>query len=115
MLKAMLPNGHSLPASTGVAELDGVLGGLYWGDNVLWEGSELADVRPFVDAFARGRASFGNAFAVVGERTPEEAAAALPGFAVLDARPGQELAPLPVLLAAIRRAAERGRPAALVF
>jgi transcriptional regulator with XRE-family HTH domain len=98
-----------------VAELDGVMGGLYWGDNVLWEAPELADVRPFVDAFARGRASYGSAFAVVGERTPEEAAAALPGFAVLDARPGQELAHLPALLAAIRRVAERGRPTALVF
>ena len=35
----MLQNGHPLPASTGVAELDGVLGGLFWGDNVLWEAS----------------------------------------------------------------------------
>src|SRR5689334_1760907 len=112
--EAMLQNGHPLPASTGVAELDGVLGGLFWGDNVLWEAPELADVRPFIDAFAAGRAAYGSAYAVSVERTPEEAAAALPGFGVLDARPGQELAHLPALLAAVRRTADSGRPTALV-
>ena len=39
-------------ASTGVAELDHALGGLYWGDNVVWEVEESGSVDPFVRAIA---------------------------------------------------------------
>lgn len=48
-------------AGTGVAELDRALGGLYWGDNVVWvwEGGGLSSQALFYDAIARRREDFG--------------------------------------------------------
>ena len=42
-------------AGTGVAELDRALGGLYWGDNVVWvwEAAEISSQALFYDAIAR--------------------------------------------------------------
>jgi hypothetical protein len=37
-------------ASTGVAELDGALGGLFWGDNVVWEPEDGTSAEPFYRA-----------------------------------------------------------------
>ena len=48
-------------AATGVAELDHALGGLYWGDNVVWvwEAGELSSQWLFYDAIAQRREDFG--------------------------------------------------------
>ena len=44
-------------AGTGVAELDRALGGLYWGDNVVWvwEGGAVSSQGAFYNAIARRR------------------------------------------------------------
>ena len=39
-------------ASSGIPELDRALGGLFWGDNVVWEFEAVDDRRPFWDAIA---------------------------------------------------------------
>ena len=39
-------------ATTGIDELDEALGGLYWGDNVVWEVEDDDAIRPFYDAVA---------------------------------------------------------------
>ena len=36
------------PATSGIADLDRTLGGLFWGDNVVWELRRNASVEPFV-------------------------------------------------------------------
>ena len=49
----MLPDAPSEPrVSTGLDALDEVLGGLYWGDNVVWQ-LDRAPVEPFYRAIAR--------------------------------------------------------------
>ena len=59
-------------AATGVAELDHALGGLYWGDNVVWvwEASELSSQWLFYDAIAQRREDFGAAGYVVTSTDP---------------------------------------------
>ena len=48
----MLPDAPSEPrVSTGLEALDEVLGGLYWGDNVVWQ-LDRAPVEPFYRAIA---------------------------------------------------------------
>ena len=44
--------------STGVPLLDAALGGLFWGDNVVWELDEGGSLEPFVAALLRGREQF---------------------------------------------------------
>ena len=61
------------PATSGIADLDRTLGGLFWGDNVVWEVRRHASVEPFVRALvsAGGQAE---AFAHVsfGRRAPPQ-------------------------------------------
>ena len=61
-------------AATGVAELDHALGGLYWGDNVVWvwEAGELSSQWLFYDAIAQRREDFGAAGYVVASTDPAE-------------------------------------------
>ena len=44
-------------ATTGIAELDAALGGLFWGDNVVWEADEDGLPEPFFRAVAETRGS----------------------------------------------------------
>ena len=64
-------------ASTGVAELDRALDGLYWGDNVVWvwEVGELAVQGFFYDAIARRREDFGRTGYVIASSDPAEVTA----------------------------------------
>lgn len=86
--------------STGIDALDAVLGGLYWGDNVVWQ-LDSAPVRPFYRAVAdlketfdsRTFVSFGNDVDAVDTR----------GLEVIDARSGHELAQPAGLLREIHR------------
>ena len=61
------------PATSGIADLDRTLGGLFWGDNVVWEVRRQASVEPFVQALvtAVGQAE---AFAHVSFGDPADAA-----------------------------------------
>jgi hypothetical protein len=94
-------------ASTGVEQLDDALGGLFWGDNVVWEIEDGESLDPFVDALVAVRAQFSNAAFVTLTEEPGAIRAAHPGFDVLDARAGTQLARPGPLLTAARAFAQR--------
>ena len=86
-------------ASTGVAELDEVLSGLFWGDNVVLEAAEPAEVEPFYRAVAAVRGQYDQRLYVslAGSPPPE-------GFSAIDARADGALAqPAPLLRAIFER------------
>ena len=96
--------------TTGVSELDRALGGLYWGDNVVWDAEAADDVGPFYAAAAAKASVYDAAAYVTLTAEPEAVEAAYPGFEVLDARPAGELAqPRPLLEACGRWCAQPGR------
>lgn len=93
--------------STGLDALDEVLGGLYWGDNVVWQ-LDRAPVEPFYAAIAglsgvfesKTVISLGSAVNTYG----------VPGLAIVDAGPGTGLAQPADLLRELRRLCHpRGR------
>ena len=102
-------------ASTGVKELDDALGGLFWGDNVVWEIEDGESLDPFVDALVGVRTQFSNAAFVTLTEEPGAIRAAHPGFDVLDARAGTRLAQPGPLLTAARAFAQQAPHTLLVF
>ena len=92
--------------STGLGALDAVLGGLYWGDNVVWQ-LDGAPVEPFYRAIARQSHVFETkAFISVADADPCD----VPGMAIIDAGPGSDLAQPADLLREIHRLCQpRGR------
>src|SRR5215475_5099402 len=104
-------------AATGVAELDRALGGLYWGDNVVWvwEAGELSSQWLFYDAIARRREDFGAAGYVVATTDPAEITARWPWIEILDARKGTQAASPRGLLDAARHFCSRTRRPLLLF
>ena len=102
-------------ASTGVEQLDDALGGLFWGDNVVWEIEDGESLDPFVDALAGVRAQFSNAAFVTLTEEPAAIRAAYPGFDVLDARAGTRLAQPGPLLTGARAFAQETPRTLLVF
>lgn len=96
--------------TTGVGELDRALGGLYWGDNVVWDVEDADDVGPFYAAAAARASEYDAAAYVTLTAEPDAVEAAYPGFEVLDARPAGDLAqPRPLLEACGRWCAQPGR------
>ena len=93
--------------STGLEALDTVLGGLYWGDNVVWQLDGVA-VAPFYRAIARVSATFETkTFISLGN--PVEVSG-VPGLAVIHAGPGSALTQPADLLREIHRLCHpRGR------
>jgi transcriptional regulator with XRE-family HTH domain len=91
-------------ATTGIVELDAALGGLFWGDNVVWEAEEADALEPFFRAVAASRGSYDYAAWVTLARPPDELEAAYPGFEMIDARPGSPLAQPGALIQAVRQA-----------
>jgi transcriptional regulator with XRE-family HTH domain len=78
-------------ATTGIRELDDVLGGLYWGDNVVWE-LDGAPVAPFYRAVADGH-QFDSMLVVTLGRAVNTYG--IPGLTVVDRqRPAELLAEL---------------------
>jgi transcriptional regulator with XRE-family HTH domain len=103
-------------ASTGVAELDHALGGLYWGDNVVWEIEESASVDPFVRAIAaRAAEDYDYAAYVTVTREPDDVRERHPELEVIDARPGTPLGQPAPLLGEIRRRCSGADRDLLVF
>ena len=87
-------------ASTGVGELDDALGGLFWGDNVVFEVSDPPAVEPFYSAVAGVDEQYDRRIYVSlsGDRP------ALPGFDLIEALPGGALAqPAPLMHAIVER------------
>jgi transcriptional regulator with XRE-family HTH domain len=89
-------------ASSGVKELDDALGGIYWGDNVVWEPEEPDGAEPFYRAIAALAPDYDLAAFVTVGKPPEEVSSAYPGLQVVDARAGTELAQPRALLNAVR-------------
>ncbi len=81
-------------AATGVPELDAAIGGLFWGDNVVFAVSDGATAAPFYRAIAGSDVVYDRRLVVrLEDDTP-----VYPGFDVLDARPKRKLAqPAPLL------------------
>ena len=96
--------------TTGVNELDRALGGLYWGDNVVWDAEGADDVVPFYAAAAAKAPEYDAAAYVSLTEDPDAVEAAYPGLEVLDARPTGDLAqPRPLLDACGKWCAQPGR------
>jgi len=102
-------------ASTGVRALDATLDGLFWGDNVVWETEQQAAVEPFYAAAAGRRGDYDLTAYVTLGRSPEEIAAAYPGFEVIDARPGRPLSRAAPLLQAVYDRCDRAERGLLLF
>src|SRR5258707_3557409 len=104
-------------AGTGFAELDRALGGLYWGDNVVWvwEGGELSSQGHFYDAIARRREDFGTTGYIVASSDPAEVTARWPWIEILDARMGTPITSPRGLLEAIRQFCVQARRPLLLF
>src|SRR6516162_4385977 len=104
-------------AATGVAELDHALGGLYWGDNVVWvwEAGELSSQWLFYDAIAQRREDFGAAGYVVASTDPAEVKARWPWLEIVDARKGSPITSPRHLLEAIRQFCARAPRPLLLF
>lgn len=103
-------------ASTGVAELDHALGGLYWGDNVVWEIEEGVSVDPFVRAIAaRSAEDYDYAAYVTVTQDPDDVRTHHPELEVIDARPGTPLDRPAPLLGEIRERCSNTKRDLLVF
>jgi transcriptional regulator with XRE-family HTH domain len=102
-------------ASTGVAGLDAVLGGLFWGDNVVWEVEEGGSLDPFVLALLAAREQFSRVLLVKLDGDPAPLATAYPDVEVLDAREGSAIENAGELLSTVRERAQRGPRALVVF
>jgi transcriptional regulator with XRE-family HTH domain len=102
-------------ATTGIGELDEALGGLFWGDNVVWEAEDAASLLPFFSAVAESRESYDFSAFVTLTRSPEELEAAYPGLEVIDARPETPLGRPGALIEAVRTVCESGRRDLLLF
>lgn len=75
-------------ARTGIPELDEGLGGLYWGDNVVWEVGAGASVTPFFRAVGREAGDYDFAAYVTLATPPEEVAAEHPRLRIVHAQAG---------------------------
>jgi transcriptional regulator with XRE-family HTH domain len=104
-------------ASTGIAELDQALDGLYWGDNVVWvwEAGEATSQGAIYDAIARRREDFDKSGYVVASSDPAEVRKRWPWIEPLDARRGTPLSSPRSLLDAIRQFCVPARNPLLLF
>jgi transcriptional regulator with XRE-family HTH domain len=110
-----IPNMYTGPATTGIPDLDRALGGLFWGDNVVWEARNDADTGGIYRALA-AQTEQADAVAYVNlTRDPADVAADYPGATVLDARPGTDLERPGALLTAARTFGMRHSRSVLLF
>jgi transcriptional regulator with XRE-family HTH domain len=113
VLTAMLDiKGSEQRVSTGLAELDQALEGLYWGDNVVWQ-LDSAPVTPFYSAIAELAEAFdARAFVSLGDEIPALRQA---GVRVINAGPGTRFAHPAELLREIHRLCRPGERRLLLF
>ena len=97
----VLERGESEPGvSTGLVPLDAVLGGLYWGDNVVWQ-LDGTPVEPFYRAIAGQTRVFDTKVVIsLGDAVNTYG---VPGLVIIDAAPRGELVEPAELLREIRR------------
>jgi transcriptional regulator with XRE-family HTH domain len=103
------------PASTGVAALDSAVGGLYWGDNVVWEIRQAATSAPFYTALAHLPSQTDALCYVSLERDPQAIRSEYPGATILDGRVASDHERPGALLSAIRAFGARHARSVLLF
>ena len=104
LCRPVAPDEQHFPvASTGVADLDRALHGLYWGDNVVFQPDRTETAMPFYAAIAALTAPYDQAAYVSLSLPPEIVERDYPSLSLIDARPGTPLAEAGALLNAIRR------------
>lgn len=105
-------HGSEQRVSTGLEALDTVLGGLYWGDNVVWQ-LDAAPAEPFYSAIARrGQDYDSRTFISLGACAD---ALDAPGLTTISAGPGTELEHAADLLREIHRVCHPGGRRLLLF
>lgn len=102
-------------ASTGVADLDRALHGLYWGDNVVFEPDRTETALPFYAAIAALTSHYDQAAYVSLSLDPELVRRDYPALGLIDARPGSALAEAGPLLNEIRRRSKPRSRTLLLF
>lgn len=112
MLDGVEPS--DLRVSTGLLELDAVLSGLYWGDNVVWQ-LDGAAADPFYSAIADLADAFDDVAWIAVASDPVNIAASFPAMEVVDARPGSTLAAPVELLRHINQRCDARRRNLLLF
>jgi transcriptional regulator with XRE-family HTH domain len=106
---------HYPVASTGVADLDRALHGLYWGDNVVFEPDSTDAAIPFFTAIAEHSEVYDHAAYVTLTLDPEKINRDYPSLGVIDARPHTPLAEAGALLNEVRRRSKPQARTLLVF
>ena len=106
---------HYPVASTGVADLDRALHGLYWGDNVVFEPDSSDAAVPFYTAIAEHSEVYDHAAYVTLTLDPEKINRDYPSLGVIDARPHTPLAEAGALLNEVRRRSKPQARTLLVF
>jgi transcriptional regulator with XRE-family HTH domain len=106
---------HYPVASTGVADLDRALHGLYWGDNVVFEPDSTDATVPFYTAIAEHSEVYDHAAYVTLTLDPETINRDYPSLGVIDARPHTPLAEAGALLNEVRRRSKPQARTLLVF
>ena len=106
---------HYPVASTGVADLDRALHGLYWGDNVVFEPDSTDAAIPFFTAIAEHSEVYDHAAYVSLTLDPEKINRDYPSLGVIDARPHTPLAEAGALLNEVRRRSKPQARTLLVF
>src|SRR6476620_3309405 len=94
---------HYPVASTGVADLDRALHGLYWGDNVVFEPDSTDTAIPFYAAIAEQSEVYDHTAYASISLAPETINRDDPSLGVIDARPDTALAGAGALLNEVRR------------
>jgi transcriptional regulator with XRE-family HTH domain len=103
------------PPTTGIDELDSALGGLLWGDNVVYEVDDTTTPEPFYAAAAASTDSYDYAAYVAFGRDLPGIRRRFPGLEVIDAGPGAPLGRPGALLGELRRSCVRGRRTLVLF
>jgi len=106
---------HYPVASTGVADLDRALHGLYWGDNVVFEPDSTDATVPFFTAIAEHSEVYDHAAYVSLTLDPEKINRDYPSLGVIDARPHTPLAGAGALLNEVRRRSKPQARTLLIF
>jgi transcriptional regulator with XRE-family HTH domain len=106
---------HYPVASTGVADLDRALHGLYWGDNVVFEPDSTDAAVPFFAAIAEHSEVYDHAAYVTLTLEPEKINRDYPSLGVIDARPHTPLAGAGALLNEVRRRSKPQARTLLIF
>jgi transcriptional regulator with XRE-family HTH domain len=101
--------------TSGIDELDSALGGLFWGDNVVWEVDDPSTLAPFYAAAAGSTDRYDYAVFVAFGRDLLAVRRRFPAFEVIDAGPGTPLDRPGALLSELRRVCVRRRRNLVLF